>query len=238
MGREIRRVPPHWAHPRFTKDDAPRTAWIGAYRPCKDKTYAEASREWKEGFWTWELGTHADQLREPRLRLVEYWEYYGLPPDEARYRPEYEAEPTWWQVYETVTEGAPVTPPFATPEELIEHLVTKGTETEDGKPWDPPMSREGAVRFVLREQWTPSMTLDAQGVRSGLEAPEGRVMRGEIVMSMEQTRLFANGGPRWEAEREALLAQATDLAHATQNEVDVKTHEGVVVFVLHWEDYA
>lgn len=58
MGREIRRVPPRWEHPRYTREDAPRDSLVGEYRPCFDKDYATASREWIEGFTAWQNGTH------------------------------------------------------------------------------------------------------------------------------------------------------------------------------------
>jgi len=63
-----------------------------------------------------------------------------------------------WQVWETVY-GSPITPVFASAEELIEHLVAEGTG------WDPPFRREAAEAFV-REGWAPSL----------LETPEGMVM--------------------------------------------------------------
>lgn len=54
-----------------------------------------------------------------------YWEYEP-PPDPDRHRPAFGAEATWYQVYETVTEGTPVTPPFETLAELVDWLVEKG----------------------------------------------------------------------------------------------------------------
>jgi hypothetical protein len=58
-----------------------------------------------------------------------------------------------WQVWETVSEGAPITPVFATDEELIDWLVTEGTHTEDSTwqkrvQWDEPFRRSAAEEFV------------------------------------------------------------------------------------------
>jgi hypothetical protein len=84
----------------------------------------------------------------------------------------------WWQVYETVSEGTPVTPPFATKEELIEYLVEHGDFWDQRNRHDyrcyvdpgcyPPWSRKAATTFVMEDGWCPSMTHDAQhGVRMG-----------------------------------------------------------------------
>jgi hypothetical protein len=48
------------------------------------------------------------------------------PPDPAYYRPWKDDEATWYQVWETESEGTPISPPFATREELVEYLVNNG----------------------------------------------------------------------------------------------------------------
>ena len=71
------------------------------------------------------------------------------------YRPKFEDEPTWFQVYETVSEGSPVTPPFATREELVEYLVKNGDD------WDQKQRTGGwdraAAEAFVRQEWAPSM---------------------------------------------------------------------------------
>lgn len=85
----------------------------------------------------------------------------SIYPDEAT-KAEAEAwEPTpvpsgeWWQVWETVSEGSPVTPPFATAAELIDHLVAHG-DAWDQKRGRPGWSRESATRLV-EGGWAASM---------------------------------------------------------------------------------
>ena len=56
-------------------------------------------------------------------------------------------------MYETVSEGTPVTPKFATKEELVEYLVTRGTF------YDGPWKRKVAEAFV-KEEWAPSMVIN------------------------------------------------------------------------------
>lgn len=71
----------------------------------------------------------------------------------------------WWQVWETVSEGSPVSPPFATPEELIDYLVeggdawTRDRQATGRASWDRPPSREAATRFVLGTGWVPSVVV-------------------------------------------------------------------------------
>ncbi len=61
-------------------------------------------------------------------------------------------EGVWFQVYETVSEGTPVTPPFATLEELSRYLYTHGCKWDD-KPW----TRENAEAFCHEGASVPSM---------------------------------------------------------------------------------
>jgi hypothetical protein len=60
-----------------------------------------------------------------------------------------------WQMWETVSEGSPVTPVFATSEELVWHLVI-----EKG------YSEQGARSFVTRG-WAISAIADSEGFHSG-----------------------------------------------------------------------
>ena len=50
MGREIRRVPPNWDHPK-------QEGWSdGRMQPMYDQTFEQAAAEWKDGFAAWERG--------------------------------------------------------------------------------------------------------------------------------------------------------------------------------------
>lgn len=61
----------------------------------------------------------------------------------------------WWQVWETVSEGSPVTPAFATREELVDYLVGGG-DAWDRKRSDGGWTRENAESFVSAA-WAPSL---------------------------------------------------------------------------------
>jgi hypothetical protein len=162
MGREIRKVPADWQHPRWTEDDALRPSLIGKFRPLFDEDYETAAEGWIVSFKLWCEGEHPDQ--DPDTKY--YWEQ-DSPPNKESYRDRKwtQEEATHFVVYETVSEGTPVTPAFATAESLIEHLATKGCDWDSG-PWD----RGSAERFV-KDGWAPSGIMrPGQGLKTVNEA--------------------------------------------------------------------
>lgn len=117
--------------------------------PMHDVTYADARTAWLSGFDLWRQGRRPEQLENPDASWVkgrDWWEYES-PPDRDSYRPEFSEEPTWIQVYETVSEGTPVTPPFSTKKALVEYLVQHGDfwRQNEGR---GGFSREAAEAFV------------------------------------------------------------------------------------------
>lgn len=155
MGREIRRVPPNWEHP---KDDD------GHYIPMYDEDFSHAAREWLDNAIAWDNGTHKDI--EYKKDYPFYWQWSSSPPSEESYRPTFREEPTWFQVYETVSEGTPVTPPFSTKQELIDYLVENGDFSDQTESrWRQKRGgwkRENAEAFVDRE-WAPSLMVTNYG---------------------------------------------------------------------------
>lgn len=158
MGRELRMVPADWEHPRKTDNN---------YQPAHAKEYEIASAEWRTEFAKWD--------REEKE--MDYWEY-DPPPDRDHYV-DYAGKPcTWFQVYETVSEGTPVTPPFETKEELIEYLVAHGDFWDQKRRQEGctfmecgPWSRAAAESFVRDTGWAPSFVFTAgKGIESGHEA--------------------------------------------------------------------
>jgi hypothetical protein len=69
-----------------------------------------------------------------------------------------------YQVWETVSEGSPISPVFSTPELLARHMATTAWGADKGT------SYEQWLKFINGPGWAPSMILDANGVRSGVAA--------------------------------------------------------------------
>lgn len=144
MGREVRRVPPHWDHP---KTKLYHNGY--GYQPMFDETFAAAAARWKKDFAEWESGGNKDHPD------MQFWEWDGGPPDREYYRPWADDDATWFQLWETVSEGTPVSPPFATKAELIDYLAEQG-DFWDQKRGDGAWSRQAAERMI-GAGWAPSL---------------------------------------------------------------------------------
>lgn len=188
MGREIRMVPPNWDHPRDAR---------GEYKPMLRGRFEDEARGWKEGFAKWEAGLRPgfdpetkDEVWQPKAGWSyadiyadqpdqEWWEYHGGPPsDREMYRPWADAEATWVQVWETVSEGTPVTPPFATRAELVDYLAAHGDFWDQarrregrGSGFDNgPWKRENAEKFVTAG-WAPSLMIERTATSVTISGP-------------------------------------------------------------------
>lgn len=164
MGREIRRIPIGWEHPttedwRFVRGRGIQR--VHEFRPMFDAPYMAAALEWDAGWAKWQRGEHEYQEEGETFESE-----CGSRPHPDDYFPDWPAdERTGWCVYETVSEGTPVTPVFATPEELIDYLVEHGDfwdqkRRAQGESLMPcaPWEREAATRFVTAG-WAPSLIL-------------------------------------------------------------------------------
>ena len=106
MGRELRRVPANWEHPKDNN---------GSYIPMFNEYYGDVFKKWIEENELWQKGSHPDLLRDPSLK--EKYPFY--PMWEECPSPEYyqskkfnEDELTHIQLYETTSEGKPISPVF------------------------------------------------------------------------------------------------------------------------------
>lgn len=173
MGREIRKVTPNWEHPKKKG---------GGYQPMFDYSATEQFIEWLEGFGAFknnELPEVADEhgydINDP---YTAYCDWDGGPPDPNYCRPYWDkSDATWWQVYETVSEGTPVSPPLSTQAELIDYLVENGDFWDQKKRNDlrphpvssGPWPRKAAEKFVNGVGWAPSLIIDGEGMKRGVE---------------------------------------------------------------------
>lgn len=157
MGREIRKVPKGWQHPENE----------GVLQPLYDRDYETEISEWINFHNQWLKGEHPDQKKysDATAKHKFYAQWSDNPPDIGYYRPKWkDSERTCFQMYETVSEGTPVTPVFETEEALVDYLVNVG-ERHGGK-----HSRKAAEAFV-KDGWAPSFVMTPEhGIKSGVDA--------------------------------------------------------------------
>lgn len=127
MSRETRKVPAGWQHPK--NDD-------GEYIPLFDG-YEKAVAEWDDGQEHWDLGfvrdcsadnKHAFKPKDQQDGCSTYEQYASKRPKPENYMlvgcP---AESrTCLMMYESVSEGTPIRPAFASAEELARWLADNG----------------------------------------------------------------------------------------------------------------
>jgi hypothetical protein len=123
MGREIRRVPAGWQHP---KDESRRG---NGYKPLMDGSWAALAKQWDEENAAWEAGTHPHRKGHD----YPYDQWAGGRPMSDEYMPDWpESERTHYQMYEDTTEGTPISPVFATAEECARWCADNGVSMFGG----------------------------------------------------------------------------------------------------------
>jgi hypothetical protein len=144
MGREVRRVPADWKHPR--RGD-------GRYNPLFElgEPFEDLEREWWRNHSLWQAGEHPDQQKYNEARQCEsYQDWHGEPPQINDYMPWWpEAEKTHYQMYETCSEGTPISPVMASPEKLARwladhHASAFGSQTATYEQWLATIKRGSA----------------------------------------------------------------------------------------------
>lgn len=93
--------------------------------------------------------------------------YPGQRAEAEAWEPEQPPTGDGWQMWETVSEGSPVSPVFATSEELAQWLTTPDGGHVSG-PSRRPMTIEQARGFV-DAGWAPSFVGDTDGLHDGAE---------------------------------------------------------------------
>lgn len=151
MGREVRRVPKDWNPPKSE-------SYSDRLQPHFDKDFKSACEEWKAEYEKWKT--------DPEQANCEYWEWQS-PPDRDYYRPAWtDEERTHLMLYSTTTEGTPMSPAFATPEELARYLADNkvssfGSSTATYEQW----------LNLCQVGWAPSMVFNSNtGLSSGVES--------------------------------------------------------------------
>jgi len=148
MGREVRRVPADWQHPDYE-------TWTGKQgkKPLHDGDDYQAAHD---GF----LEKLADEGLQAAL------DYYGSAPDENDYMPRWPAEQrTHLMMYEDTSEGTPISPAFATPEELARWLADNGASS-----FGSSTATYEQWLSMCQRGWAPSMVMQGGVLASGVEA--------------------------------------------------------------------
>ncbi len=154
MGREVRRVPADWQHP---KDEH-----TGRFKPLYEGDRYEPRRKDFE-----------EKLAAEGMQAAIDW--CGNPPNKEDYMPDWpEAEKTHLMMYEDTSEGTPISPAFKTPEELARWLADNGASSFGGM----TASYEAWLN-VARGGWAPSMVVENGVARSGVEDSIRRTEQGK-----------------------------------------------------------
>jgi predicted acyl esterase len=158
MGREVRRVPANWQHP-LDKN--------GHYVPLFDGAdYQDRADEWDNDYKDWSEGWRPEYCKDPASRAMTCEEYFGDRPNRDRYMPTWtEAEATHYQMYETCSEGTPISPVFETPEALA-HWLADNNASACGY---QTASYDGWLRVALGG-FAPTMVISGGIIKSGVES--------------------------------------------------------------------
>lgn len=110
-------------------------------------------------------------------------ELWPSKADKKRYedwQPQEPPDGDGWQLWETVSEGSPITPVFATPELLAEfcakHQFDEGRRQTSGELWNilaggtEKLSREQWLEFIAGPGWAPSSVYVDGDIMSGVAA--------------------------------------------------------------------
>lgn len=166
MGREVRRVPPDWKHPegqslfdgynqRVERWDRERAKWDEGMVYNYGFMYHGEPNEWKP-------------KSDAALKCAGFEEWDGKRPRPEDYMPDWPAEErTHYQMYETCSEGSPISPVMESPEALARWLADNEASAFGGM----TASYEAWLR-VCRGGFAPSMVMSGGILASGVEALE------------------------------------------------------------------
>lgn len=154
MGREVRRVPAGWQHPKDGR---------GQFKPLLTG-FTRWLKEWDDEAAAWARGEFPSCIGEDSKKLS-YEEYSGGRPVKEDYMPEWPAEEaTHFQMYETCTEGTPISPVMDSPEALARWL----TDNEASAFGSLTASYEAWLR-VCQGGFAPSAIVADGRLTSGVE---------------------------------------------------------------------
>ena len=166
MGREVRRVPADWQHPKHWTNGM--RGPIERYKPLfPGEQYQARVDEWDEECAKWKAGWRPEYCTDAESHAMTYEQYSGKRPHRDDYMPNWPSEQrTHLMMYEDTSEGTPISPAFATPEELARWLADTGASAFGSS----TATYEQWLR-VARGGWAPSAVFTpSTGLVSGVEA--------------------------------------------------------------------
>ena len=168
MGREVRRVPADWHHPKEEVPDWRTGRMVERYKPLfPGDRYQPRVDVWDAECAKWKAGWRPDYCTEPESLAMTYEQYSGQRPHRDDYMPDWTAsERTHYMMYEDTSEGTPISPAFETPEELARWLADTGASSFGSD----TASYEGWLR-VAKGGWAPSaVSIGGGPLVSGVDA--------------------------------------------------------------------
>lgn len=179
MGREVRMVPADWVHPVYDEDhpevvNEGRDYLIGRHISMFKESHQEALADWIEGKEQWKNGfqpsysSKGDKYEPKSAHQTYSWkEYAGSKPKPENYMPNWTPEErTHYMMYETTSEGTPISPAFVTPEELARWLANTGASTFA----DYTANYDQWLKMIVGDGWAVSAVIENGVMRGGVEA--------------------------------------------------------------------
>lgn len=140
MGREIRRVPKKWEHPR---------TFDGSYKPLMDD-YIGSLKYYKKSVDDF-IKYMTEVVSKGKVKIYDMvyktpQEVYAYLTEDGQMNPpeieDYMPSGEWYQLFENVSEGTPLSPAFEKPEDLVEWL------SNNNDFWNKTWTREQAEEIV------------------------------------------------------------------------------------------
>lgn len=160
MGREVRKVPPDWQHPKVYRYGEEK------YQPMYDTSFKEAEADWLADFDRIRAGEMTELEKECYPEGLMAWANDESPPNPKYYMPDWpDEERTHFQMYEDTSEGTPISPVMEGPEALARWLAETGASsfghsTATYEQWLP----------ICKGGFAPSMVIAGGRALSGVEA--------------------------------------------------------------------
>jgi hypothetical protein len=186
MGRQVRRVPSDWQHPKNEQ---------GHYIPMFGRSYSKEASAWDEGKRQWSAGFRAKTVfhegggwhdewvpKEAEYDGMDYTDWTGSRPVSSDYMPDWpEDQRTHWQMYEDTSEGTPISPVMETPEELARWLADNDASAFAGM-----TATYDQWLATIRRHWSGRASQISRGRGGRAVIPTSRIRRRRQEPTSEQ----------------------------------------------------